>query len=133
MNISVHDIAQLEWANYAVALPIAQATPGLEVLLADDMILTSNLLFPHIDVTHACLLRATPETVEPLIDRVIDYFKSKAVPTNIFISPACTPVNLVERLSRRGFVKLNEEESWLIWPHLDQTAVPPLKPKVKVK
>jgi hypothetical protein len=133
MNISVQDIARLEWANYAVALPIAQATPGLEVLLADDVILTSNLLFPHTDVTHACLVRATAETVESLIDRVIDYFKSKALPTTIFISPACTPADLAERLSCRGFVKNEEKEAWLIFPHLSRTCVPPLKAKVKVK
>jgi hypothetical protein len=64
---------------------------------------------------------------------VIDYFKSKALPTTIFISPACTPVDLVERLSCRGFVKNEEEEAWLIFPHLSRTSVPPLKPKVKVE
>lgn len=133
MNSVIPQITQLEWANYAATLPVAQATPGFEILLADDVILISNLFLPSSDVTHACLLRATPETVEALIDRVIDYFNAKSLPTTIFVSPACTPADLIERLSRRGFEKDEGEETWLIWPHLSQTVIPPLRPRIKVK
>jgi hypothetical protein len=133
MNSSIQQIAHLEWANYAATLPVAQVTPGFEILLADDVILTSNLLLPSSDVTHACLLKATPETIEALIERIIHYFKAKALPVTIFISPACTPADLVERLSRRGFEKDEGEEAWLIWPHLSQTVIPPLRPRVKVR
>lgn len=133
MDISQPYIAQLEWANYAATLPIAQVTPGLEIRLGEEAILTSNVLFPYADVTHACLLRATPETAEPLIEQVIDYFRARELPTTIFISPACTPPDLPERLERRGFVKNEGEEAWLIWPHLDQTVVPPFESSVKVK
>jgi len=133
MDTSQQQIAQLEWANYAATLPIAQVTPGLEIRLSEEVIITSNAFFPYLDVTHACLLRATPKTVEPLIDRVIDYFQARTLPTTIFVSPACTPSDLPERLSRRGFVKNEGEEAWLIWPNLGQTVVPPLEPTIKVK
>jgi hypothetical protein len=133
MDISRQQIAQLEWANYAATLPIAQVTPGLEIQLSEEVIITSNVFFPYLDVTHACLLRVTPETVDPLIDSVIDYFQARALPTTIFISPACTPPDLPERLSRRGFVKNEGEEAWLAWPHLGQTVVPPLQPTIRVK
>lgn len=133
MDTSQQQIAQLEWANYAATLPIAQVTPGLDIRLSEEVIITSNVFFPYLDVTHACLLRATPETVEPLIDRVIDYFQARTLSTTIFVSPACTPPDLPERLSRRGFVKNEAEEAWLIWPNLGQTVVPPLEPTIKVK
>jgi hypothetical protein len=133
MDISRQQIAQLEWANYAATLPIAQVTPGMEIRLSEEVITTSNIFFPYLDVTHACLLRATPETVEPLIDQVIAYFQASALPITVFISPACTPPDLPERLSRRGFVKNEGEEAWLAWPHLDQTVLPPIQPTVRVK
>lgn len=133
MDTARQQIAQLEWANYAATLPIAQVTPGLEIQLREEIIITSNVLFPYPDVTHACLLRATPETVEPLIDEVIGYFQARTLPTTIFVSPACTPPDLPERLSRRGFVKNEGEEAWMIWPNLQQTVVPPLEPTIKVK
>ncbi len=125
-------IAKLEWANYAATLATAQVTPGLDVVLRDDVIITSSEIFPTPDANHACLLRATPETIDPLIAEVIDHFKPKGLPTTIFISPACTPADLPERLLKQGFEKHKDEEAWIVLDNLLDLEIPPPFPNITV-
>ncbi len=107
------EIAALEWANYAAMVATAQATPGLEVVLRDDVILNRCERFPMPDLNHACLLRTTPEGAEALLEEVVAFFRVKSLPTTIYISPACTPGDWPERLRARGFVRQREEEAWM--------------------
>ena len=103
MDESLAEIIELERANYAAMLPVARVTPGLDVIIRDDIIMTSSKVFPTPDTTHACLLQATPDTVDNLIVQVIDYFQSQGLPTAIYVSPACTPADLPRYLISRGF------------------------------
>jgi hypothetical protein len=132
MNATKPQIARLERINYEANQTIAQITPGLEVCLSDDVIITSNEFFPYPDVTHACLLRATPQNLDNLIDEVINYFRAKSLPSTIFVSPACTPPDLAGRLVRRGFVK-QDEEAWLALENLPAVAIPALYPNVTIQ
>jgi hypothetical protein len=131
--ITTERIATLERVNYAATLTIAQVTPGLEILFRDDVIITASELFPAPDTTHACLLRATLQTADDLIAEVIDYFQSRGLPTTVFVSPACTPPDLPARLERRGFVRQETLEAWVVMDHLLDVEPPPLSSKVVVK
>ena len=133
MNDSIQQIADLEWLNYAAIVPIVQVTPSLSLDLRDDVIITSNEVFPYSDATHACLLRATPQTVDNLIAEVKDYFQSKGWPTTIFISPACTPADLPQRLLQKGFIKQEDEEAWMVFDNLLSFEIPPPTPKIPVR
>ncbi|MDY7075337.1 MAG: GNAT family N-acetyltransferase [Chloroflexota bacterium] len=125
-------IAELEWANYAATSATARVTPGLDVVLRDDVIITSSEAFPSPDANHACLLRATSQTVDSLIAEVTDYFKSKDLLPTLFISPACTPADLPERLLGWGFVKQRTEEAWVVLDLLD-FQIPALSHKVVIR
>lgn len=136
MNLSqeqITRIANLEWANYAATLVTAQVTPGFDITLRDDVIMTRSEIFPSPDANHACLLRATPQTVDSLIAEVVDCFKPKGLPTTIFISPACTPTDLPERLLEQGFVKQEAEEAWIVLDHLLDFEIPPPFPNIVVR
>ena len=106
-------IADLEWASYVATTATTRVTPGVEVIMRDDIVITTSQAFPSPDVNHACLLRATPQGVDSLIAETIEHFESKGVPTTIFVSPACTPADLSEHLSRRGFVEQPTGDAWL--------------------
>ncbi len=106
-------ITGLEWANYAATIATTRLTPAAEIIMRDDIIIFSTFTLPSPDLNHACLLRATPQSVDSLITEAIDYFESKDMPATIFVSPACTPANLPERLLRRGFVELPIGDTWL--------------------
>jgi hypothetical protein len=101
--------------------------------MRDDLIITIARLFPTPEVNHACLLRATPETVDPLITEVTNYFKSRRVSVNVFVSPACTPLDLAERLLQWGFREQEEKEVWMILDNLPDFEIPPASPKVVVR
>jgi hypothetical protein len=127
----------LEQINYRALLPVAQAMPGYELILRDDVILSSSELLPVPDTTHACLLKAAPERADDLITEVVDYFSGKGLLPAIYLSPACTPLDLPERLARRGFVAQESEEAWVILDDLDlfkfyarhpQFSVEPIEP-----
>lgn len=133
MESSVGRIAELEWANYAATLPCAEATPGLDVVLRKDVILTSSKAFPAPDTNHACLLRAAPGAVDGVIAELTDYFQSKGLPVALYVSPACTPRDLPALLLNRGFHNLEEEEAWLILDDLPNFRIPSLLPGVTVK
>jgi GNAT superfamily N-acetyltransferase len=132
MIVSTDQIAYLEWSNYAATALIAQVTPDLEVCLKDEIIITCSRRFPLPDATHACQLQTTSEKVDNLIEEVIDYFKTKSLPTTIYVSPACRPPDLEERLLKRGFMKL-DQEAWLVFERLLNFDTPPLDPQVTVK
>lgn len=132
MQLSNLRIAELERLNYAATAAIANVTPGLDLYVRDDVIITSSDVFPFPDTTHACLLQATPATIDPLITKIIHYFQVKGLPSTIFVSPACTPADVAERLQQRGFVPQPEVEAWLAFEDLPGFKVPPLKPKIAV-
>jgi len=46
MEMPATRIAELERANYAATLPSADVTPGLDVLLREDVVLTWSTAFP---------------------------------------------------------------------------------------
>jgi hypothetical protein len=129
----VSRIAELEWANYAATLPCAEVTPGLDVVLRKDVILTSSKAFPAPDANHACLLRAAPGSVGGVIAELTDYFQSKGLPVAVYVSPACTPGDLPAALLNRRFHKLEEEEAWLILEDLPNLSIPSPLPGVTVK
>ncbi|MBN1584562.1 MAG: GNAT family N-acetyltransferase [Anaerolineae bacterium] len=129
----IRRIADLEWANYAATLPAAEVTPGLDVVLREDLILTRSEIFPSPDANHACLLRADPQAVEGVIDEAIDYFQSQDTPATIFISPACAPADLANRLSKRGFVRQKEQEAWMVLENLAAVTLPAMSPRVDVR
>jgi hypothetical protein len=133
MTDAVQRIAELEWVNYASILATNPAIPGFRLEMREEVILTSSEFFPTQDTTHACLLRSTPETVEPLLTEVTGYFQSKGLPINIFLSPACTPADLPARLLDRGFVKQATEESWMVFEHLLDAAIPTATIKIPVR
>jgi GNAT superfamily N-acetyltransferase len=125
MDMIRQQIAAMERINYEATLAITQTTPGLELHLREDVILTSSDIFPFSDTTHACLLQSTPQTVDQLIDEVTAYFKTKGMQPAIFVSPACTPADLGDRLLRRGFIRQEAEEAWLALDPLPHVDLPP--------
>lgn len=114
MNSPTQQIAELEKTIYKAFVPVARATPGLNLSFRDDVILISNENLPDVDTTHACLVQTSPEHAEALIAEVIDYFKMRNLPTTVFISDACTPADIGRRLIASGFVRQQAEEAWLI-------------------
>ncbi len=131
--MDVERIAELERINYLAAQPAAEITPGLTQIMRDDVILTSSVMFPAPDTTHACLLQATPETASALIDEVGAYFRDQDLTPTIFLSPACTPGDLSERLLRQGFVRRDEEESWMVLPDIADFRIFPPSPQIDVR
>lgn len=133
MDATIRWLTDLERINYEAARATAQVTPGLDLILRDDVILTSSETFPSPDTTHACLLRTTPDKVDNLISEIITYFRSKNLPITIFVSPACSPPDLGERLLGRGFVRQETEEAWLTFDNLLNFQVPAPTPGIVVK
>lgn len=126
-------IAELEWANYAATSKTAQVTPGLDVVMREDVILNSSQAFPTPDANHACLLRSTRGAVGGLIDEITGYFQAKGLPATVYLSPACTPPDLAERLSRRGFIPQREKEAWLVLDDLPEFDLPARTSGVEVR
>lgn len=117
-------VAELEWANYAATLAAAEATPGLEVVLRDDVILTTSATLPTHDANHACLLRTTPDQANALLDEIVDTFDARDLPAAVFLSPACAPEGLADRLLARGFEKEEQSEAWLVVDDMLQYEIP---------
>jgi hypothetical protein len=110
----------------------------LEVVLRNDVILTSSRAFPTPDTNHACLLRTSPEGADGLIAEVTAYFGSRNLqgdtsPVVIYVSPACAPGDLRERLLARGFHRQQEEESWMVLEDLPNFNLPSPYPGFTVK
>lgn len=129
----IERVAELEWANYAATEDLVKVTPASNLVLRDDVIMTSARLFPTSELNHACLLRATPDTAEPLIEEIIDHFKSRRLPVYVFISPACQPADLAERLLERGFQEREKEEIWVVLDNLPTWQGPAVPSQVTVK
>jgi hypothetical protein len=124
MSTGVDHIATLEWANYAAQLPAVRATPGLNLTMGDESIVLTSVL-PSPDVNHACLLRATPDSIDDLISETIRRFRGSIMPPRVFVSPACSPQDLEARLLARGFVKQEEEEeTWMTLKDLGSYEIP---------
>ncbi len=130
---TVERVAELEWANYGATVPSAQVTPGLEVTLRDDVIYTISKAFPTPDSNHACLLRTTDERASDLISEVITLFRAKDLPVAIYVSPACTPRGLPERLLERTFERQPEEEVWMVLEGLSDFEIPSPYPGITVR
>ncbi len=123
----------LERANYAALAPISAVTPGLELILRDDIILTSSAIFPTPDTTHACLLQSSVAQADALIDEAMAYFASRQLPTTFYLSPACTPADLPQRLAARGFVMDKHPESWVVLDDLERIQFRSERSDVSVK
>lgn len=113
-KVTLEAMAALEWLNYAAMQPMVAVTPGVELILRDDVIITSSQVFPTPDTNHACLLRASRETAPALIVEVVEHFASRELLPTVFVSPACTPEDLPELLAARGFVRQKEREAWMV-------------------
>lgn len=133
MKFDLEKIAELEHVNYLTMEPMAKLTPGLEVLLRPDMILTSSETYPSPDANHACLLRTDPQKVDGLIDEVITYFTAREMPPVVLVSPACQPADLPQRLLERGFQRQEPDETWMVLENLQNTKVPKIESKFQVK
>jgi hypothetical protein len=120
----VNEIAAMEWANYAATRAAAAATPGVDLIMREDLVLTSSEMLPLPDANHACLLRAEPERVPLLLDEVVETFHSRGMPATLYLSPACTPVDLPAQLGARGFVLQPELEAWMAVGELQSVHVP---------
>ena len=113
-KVTTDTIAVLERQNYAAMQPMVAVTPGVELILRNDVVITSSQIFPTPDANHACLLRATRETAPALIAEVVEHFMSRELPPTVFVSPACTPEDLPELLVAQGFVRQKEREAWMV-------------------
>jgi ribosomal protein S18 acetylase RimI-like enzyme len=99
----------------------------------ENVIMTSSSALPIPDANHACLLRAGPDDIEPLIDHVIDHFGSRAIQATVYVSDACTPPDLSERLIKRGFVTEGPREAWMVLEALDSIELSPGPPSIQVR
>ncbi len=133
MKVDLEKIAALERINYLTMEPVAKLTPGADVVLRPDMILTSSATYPTPDVNHACLLRTDPRKVDGLIDEVIAYFNAREMPPVVLVSPACLPADLPQRLLARGFQRQKPDETWMVMENLQSRKVPKINPKAEVK
>jgi hypothetical protein len=110
-----------------------EAVPGVEVVLRDDIVILSSHTFPSADINRAYLFRTSPECADALIEEVVGFFKTRDLPASIMVSPACTPVDLPQRLEARGFIRQEAEEAWLVFEGLQQARVPKIDRSVTVK
>jgi hypothetical protein len=133
MKGSIEDIAALERQNYVAMQPMIAVTPGVELILRDDVIITSSQVFPTPDANHACLLRATHETAPALIAEVVEHFTSRELPPTIFLSPACAPEPLPDLLIAQGFVRQKEQEAWMVFEQIDDWVKSEASASVKVQ
>jgi len=133
MCAPIEEVERLERINYAATLLAAEVTPGLDVLLRDDVVIISSEVFPVSDVNHACLLRAAEQTADRLITEVIGYFEARGIPPLVFISPACTPADLDARLLDRGFARQDTDEAWMVLRHLASFEIPSPFPGIETR
>lgn len=133
MNLTPQQIAELELIIPTVAQGLAQAIPGVEVVLRDDIVILSSHSFPSADINRAYLFRTTSERTDALIDEVVDFFKARDLPASIMVSPACKPDGLPQRLEARGFVCQETDEAWLVLENLQKAIVPKINRSVTVR
>jgi len=133
MDARVEQIAELELANYAAAAAIAAVTPGVDVVLRDDVVLSRSTVLPTLDANHACLVRTAAERTDGLITEVADFFLGTGAHAAIYVSPACTPSDLHDRLLRRGFGRREEDEAWMVLEGVHEIDLPSPYPGIAVK
>jgi hypothetical protein len=133
MNLTPQQIAELELIIPTVAQGLAQAVPGVEVVLRDDIVILSSHSFPSADINRAYLFRTTPENTDALIDEIIDFFKARDLPASIMVSPACKPDDLPQRLEARGFRRQETDEAWLVLENLQKAIVPKIDRSITVR
>jgi hypothetical protein len=133
VKVDLEKIASLERINYLTMEPVAKVTPGLDVILRPDMILTSSTTYPSPDANHACLLKAEPQNVDGLIEEVIAYFTTREMSPVVLVSPACLPTDLPRRLLARGFQRQNPDETWMVMDKLQSRKVPKIESNAEVK
>ncbi|CAG1013890.1 hypothetical protein ANAEL_04834 [Anaerolineales bacterium] len=133
MNLDPQKIVEYETVIPTCIQSLSNVMPGIHAILRDDLVLIYSKDYPSADANRAFLLRETPERIDGLIDEVIAYFKERELPTTIMVSPACTPADLPRRLLKRGFVRQEPDECWLMMEHIQTVKVPKTDPKIKVK
>ena len=129
----MNEIQALEWANYAASRAAAEATPGLDLLMREDLVLTCSEVLPLPDANHACLLRTEMSLTQALIEEVVEAFHARGIAASIYLSPACAPEDLAARLVARGFVALPEQEAWMILSDLPSIRIPKPTPGITVR
>jgi hypothetical protein len=133
MNPDIQKIIEYESIMPNCIEALSSVMPGMNVIKRDNLALIHSKDYPSPDSNRAYLLRETPDKIDDLIDEVIAFFKERDLPTTILVSPACTPDDIPQRLLRRGFVKQEPDEYWVIMEHIKSARVPPTDPKVVVK
>lgn len=133
MNIDLEKIVEYETIIPKCIQALGGAMPGVQTLLRDDLVLIHSKDYPALDINRAFLLRETPEKIDCLLEEVIAYFKERGLPTTIMVSPACTPADLPQRLLKRGFVRQEPDECWIVMEHIKSAKAPRTNPKVVVK
>jgi len=133
MKFDPQKIIELELIIPTIAQGLAEAVPGVEVVLRDDIVILSSHSFPSADINRAYLFRATPNRTNALIDEVVEFFKKRDLPASIMVSPACRPDDLAQRLEMRGFACLETDEAWMVLDELQEFKVPKVNKNVAVK
>ena len=133
MNLDPQRIVEFETVIPTCIQSLANVMPGLHAILRDDLVLIYSKDYPSLDINRAFLLRETPEKIDGLIDEVVAYFKERELPTTIMVSPACTPTDLPQRLLKRGFVRQEPDECWLMMEHVQKARVPKIDSRINVK
>jgi hypothetical protein len=133
MSLDLQKMIEYERTIPLCTQPLVGVMPGCGVILRDDLALISSQEYPSPDGNYASLLRTTEDQTESLIDEVITYFQARGLPPTILLSPACTPSDLPQRLLKRGFVKQEPAESWLVLDNLQKARVPKTDPKYVVR
>jgi len=117
-------IVEIERVNYCAMLASAAATPGLDVIVRDDVIISTSEIFPTQDANHACLLRTDAASADELIREITEQYHSRGLPAIIALSPACTPADLNRRLIVSGFARHGPAEAWMTLNHVLNRVTP---------
>jgi hypothetical protein len=133
MNLDPQKIVEYETVIPTCIQSLSKVMSGIHAILRDDLVLIYSKDYPSADANRAFLLRETPGRIDGLIDEVITYFKERELPTTIMVSPASTPADLPQRLLKRGFIKQEPDECWLMMEHLQTIKTPKTDPRIAVK
>jgi hypothetical protein len=133
MNLDIQKIAEYEIVIPKCVEALSGVMPGLEAVIRDDVVMSYSRDYPSPDTNHAILLRESPEKIDDLIDEVIAYYKERDLPATIMLSPACTPADLPQRLLKRGFIKQEPDECWLVMEDFQHYRIPKTDPKTLIK
>lgn len=133
MNLDPQKIVEFETVIPTCIQTLSSVMPGIQAILRDDLVLIYSKDYPSQDINRAFLLRESPDKIEGLIDEVIAYFKERELPTIIMVSPGCSPSDLPERLLKRGFVRQEPDESWLILENVKNIKVPRTDSRIDIR